>query len=96
MTQLWNAHKQALNKSKIRQAFTLYDCRHTYGTRAVGGIDPLTLMKLMGHANLATTNRYVHLSQNHLAEAQKRIEAYRLERAFAEAEQISPVQKQAM
>lgn len=34
------------------------------------GIDPLTLM---GRANLATTNRYVHLSQNHLAEAQKRI-----------------------
>jgi integrase len=97
MTQLWNAHKQALQKSKIRPAFTLYDCRHTYGTRAIeGGIDPLTLMRLMGHANLATTNRYVHLSQNHLADAQKRIEAYRLERAFAEAEQAAPVQKQAM
>jgi site-specific recombinase XerD len=37
-------------------------------------------MRLMGHANLATTNRYVHLSQNHLAEAQKRIEAYRLQK----------------
>jgi integrase/recombinase XerD len=81
MTQLWNAHKEALEKSEIRPAFTLYDCRHTYGTRAIeGGIDPLTLMRLMGHANLATTNRYVHLSQNHLAEAQKRIEAYRLQK----------------
>ena len=81
MTQTWNAHKKALRKSGIRPAFTLYDCRHTYGTRAIeGGIDPLSLMRLMGHANLATTNRYVHLSQNHLVEAQKRIEAYRLEK----------------
>jgi len=97
MTQLWNAHKQALQKSGIRPAFTLYDCRHTYGTRAIeGGIDPLTLMRLMGHANLATTNRYVHLSQNHLAGAQKRIEAYRQERAFAEAEEVAPLNKQTM
>jgi integrase len=97
MAQLWNAHKIALEESKIHPAFTLYDCRHTYGTRAIeGGIDPLTLMRLMGHANLATTNRYVHLSQNHLADAQKRIEAYRQGRAFAEAERGAPVPKQAM
>jgi integrase len=94
MSQLWNAHKEALQKSKIRPPFTLYDCRHTYGTRAIeGGINPLSLMRLMGHANLATTNRYVHLSQDHLAEAQKRIEAYRLEKAFQEA---GPVPKQSM
>ncbi len=97
MTQLWNAHKKALQKSKIRPAFTLYDCRHTYGTRAIeGGIDPLTLMRLMGHANLATTNRYVHLSQDHLADAQRRIETYRLQKAFADAERAAPMQKRAM
>jgi integrase len=97
MTQLWNAHARALATSKIRPAFTLYDCRHTYGTRAIeSGVDPLTLMRLMGHANLATTNRYVHLSQSHLADAQKRIEAYRHERAFAEAEEQVPVTKQTM
>jgi integrase len=97
MTQIWNAHKDALQKSGIRPAFTLYDCRHTYGTRAIeGGIDPLTLMRLMGHANLATTNRYVHLSQNHLSDAQKRIEAYRQERAFTEAEEANPINKQTM
>ncbi len=97
MSQLWNAHREALTASQIRPAFTLYDCRHTYGTRAIeSGVDPLTLMRLMGHANLATTNRYVHLSQSHLADAQKRIEAYRQERAFAEAEEQVPVTKQAM
>jgi integrase len=97
MTQIWNAHKKALQKSKIRPTFTLYDCRHTYGTRAIeGGIDPLTLMRLMGHANLATTNRYVHLSQDHLADAQERIETYRLQKAFADAERGVPIQKRAM
>jgi len=97
MTQLWNAHKEALAKSKIRPAFTLYDCRHTYGTRAIeSGIDPLSLMRLMGHGNLSTTNRYCHLTQRHLADAQKRIEVYRQERAFAEAEQTGQLSKRAM
>lgn len=97
MTQLWNAHKEALTESKIRPAFTLYDCRHTYGTRAIeSGVDPLSLMRLMGHSNLSTTNRYCHLSHRHLADAQKRIEVYRQERAFAEAEQATPVSKRAM
>lgn len=46
------------------------------------------------HSALATTNRYVHLSQNHLADAQKRIEAYRQEKAFAEAQEAAPLSKQ--
>jgi site-specific recombinase XerC len=53
-------------------------------------------MRLMGHSNLSTTNRYCHLSQRHLADAQKRIELYRQERAFAEAEEAAPVSRQAM
>jgi site-specific recombinase XerC len=43
-------------------------------------------MKLMGHADLKTTSRYVHLSKRHLAEAQKKIERHRVERELAEAE----------
>jgi site-specific recombinase XerC len=43
-------------------------------------------MKLMGHADLKTTSRYVHLSKRHLAEAQKKIERYKVERELAEAE----------
>lgn len=97
MTQLWNAHNAALTESKIRPAFKLYDCRHTYGTRAIeSGIDPLSLMRLMGHSNLSTTNRYCHLSQRHLADAQKRIEVYRQERAFAEVEETGHLSKRAM
>ncbi len=87
MADLHHAHLDALEKSKIAPAFRLYDLRHTYGTRAIeAGTDPLTLARLMGHADLKTTMRYVHLSKRHLAEAQKRIEDYRAEREIAEAE----------
>jgi site-specific recombinase XerD len=43
-------------------------------------------MRLMGHADLKTTLRYVHLSKRHLSDAQTRIERYRAEREIAEAE----------
>ena len=87
MSELHPAHYVALDESKILPRFQIYDLRHTYGTRAVeGGTDSLTLMRLMGHADLKTTSRYVHLSKGHLAEAQKRIEVYRAEREIAEAE----------
>jgi integrase len=86
MVELHPAHYDALEESGIRRC-QIYDFRHTYGTRAVeGGTDPLTLMRLMGHADLKTTSRYVHLSKRHLAEAQKRIEQYRIEREIVEVE----------
>jgi integrase/recombinase XerD len=90
MRELEPAHARALRDSKIGPAFRIYDLRHTYGTRAVeGGTDPLTLMRLMGHADLKTTARYVHLSKGHLAEAQKKIERYRAEREITEARAAS-------
>ena len=74
-------------RARSNRHFVPYDLRHTYGTRASeGGTDSLSLMRLMGHADLKTTLRYVHLSKRHLAEAQKRIEKYRAEREIAEAE----------
>ena len=87
MKELHPAHEEALATSGVIPRFQLYDLRHTYGTRAVeSGTDPLTLMRLMGHADLKTTMRYVHLSKRHLAEAQVKIERFRAEREIAEAE----------
>ncbi len=79
MTELEPAHLRALRKSEIQPPFRLYDLRHTYGTRAVeAGIDVFSVAKLMGHADLRTTERYVHLSKAHLEDAQKKIERYRV------------------
>jgi len=78
MTELEPAHQRALRKSGIEPPFRLYDLRHTYGTRAIeAGIDVFSVAKLMGHADLDTTQRYVHLSKGHLEEAQKKIERFR-------------------
>jgi len=79
MTELEPAHLRALRKSGIQPPFRLYDLRHTYGTRAVeAGIDVFSVAKLMGHADLRTTERYVHLSKAHLEGAQKKIERFRV------------------
>jgi len=78
MTELEPAHLRVLRKSGIQPPFRLYDLRHTYGTRPVeAGIDVFSVAKLMGHADLSTTERYVHLSKGHLEDAQKKIERFR-------------------
>ena len=78
---LHRAHYEALEESGIKPPFQIYDLRHTFGTRAIeSGADPLTLMRIMGHQDLKTTMRYVHLSKRHLVDAQLRIEQYRIER----------------
>lgn len=88
MWELHPAHYQALEESEIQPPFQIYDLRHTYGTRAIeSGTDPLTLMRLMGHQDLKTTMRYVHLSKAHLREAQMRIERYRARREREEKEE---------
>lgn len=87
MTTVQKAHEQALKACKIKPAFRLYDLRLTYGTRAIeAGIDPLTPAKLMGHADLKTTQRCVHLSKRHLVRAPAYTEQFRAERELAEAE----------
>jgi len=49
----------------------LHDLRHTFGTRlAAQGLAPWTLKELMGHSDLKTTQRYVHLRPVDLSKEQ--------------------------
>jgi integrase len=44
--------------------------RHTFATELMeAGIDLLTIQRILGHSNLATTAIYTHLRRNHLQAA---------------------------
>lgn len=63
-----------------------HSLRHTFGSllgaslrdsdgRIIPGIDGPTLMRLMGHANLRTTQRYLHTDEERMREAVERLQA---------------------
>ena len=52
----------------------LHDLRHSWAsTAAVNGVDMVTIAKLLGHALVETTERYVHLSDQSVADAADRV-----------------------
>ena len=56
-------HATAVEESGVAP-FVFYDLRHTCLTRWAKSMDPFTLKKLAGHADLNTTMRYVHLNDD--------------------------------
>lgn len=70
---LSNLHLRAIRL--LGFPFRLYDCRHTFATRALeSGIDLLTLASILGHSNLKMVSRYAHPSEQHKADAMRRME----------------------
>ena len=58
-------HRKARTDAKLPE-FRLYDCRHTFATRAVeDGMDLVTLAAILGHASLHQLQRYAHPSEDH-------------------------------
>ena len=52
----------------------LHDLRHSWAsTAAMNGVDMVTIAKLLGHALVETTERYVHLSDRSIADAADRV-----------------------
>lgn len=79
---LKKSYTPVLAAAKIKQVnakgqrVTWHSLRHTFGTLlGAAGVDPTTLMKLMGHANLATTQRYLHTDEDRKREAVERLHA---------------------
>jgi integrase len=65
----WNTARDALGLSGDPD-FVFHATRHTFATRAVqAGVHPRVLQRLMGHADLATTMRYMQVSDGMLASA---------------------------
>lgn len=60
---------------KLGFSFRVYDCRHTFASRAVeSGIDLVTLAAILGHTNLKMLTRYCHPSETNKYNAILRME----------------------
>ena len=76
IVKLNNAHKGAIARAKLKP-FRLYDCRHTFATRAAeAGVDLVTLAAMLGHSRVQMVMRYAHPTKEHQFNAMKKIEAY--------------------
>jgi integrase len=66
--------------------FSFHDLRHCYASHLrMRGADLHDLQKLLGHSDPRMTNRYAHLSDEHLASAARRLDGvYKLPAASAE------------
>ena len=79
-----------MRDSKIAP-FRLYDCRHTWATRAVeAGIDLVTLAAMLGHAKINMVLRYAHPTQEHQTKAMDKMELFVSEQKIANAERMAP------
>jgi integrase len=82
-----NAHSGALKRSKVAR-FRLYDLRHTWATRAaMSGIDLVTLAAMLGHSRIQMVLRYAHPTEQHQAQAMKRLEEFNTAKQIAEFEE---------
>ena len=67
-------HAAALKRAGL--SFVPYDCRHTFATRAVErGMELPKLMAILGHSNLRSIMKYVHMTQGHIDDGMRRFEA---------------------
>ncbi|MDE0002343.1 MAG: site-specific integrase, partial [Rhodospirillaceae bacterium] len=66
----WNRIRDEADLPGLR----LHDLRHSWASvAAMNGVGMVTIAKLLGHALVETTERYVHLSDRSVAEAADRV-----------------------
>ena len=84
---LVGAHDRVLER--VGFAVDIYSFRHTFATDLYRHTKDLALVaKLLGHANLRTVQRYVHLSQQEVSEEVKRFHQALLRQEALDREEV--------
>ena len=67
--------ERAKRRARITKAGGIHSLRHAFATHLLeSGADVHTIQRLMGHRDIATTQRYFHLAQKHLSQTPSPIE----------------------
>lgn len=67
-------HKAGLGDLPGAGKLRIHDLRHCYGSALImRGVDVETVRKLLGHRDISTTQRYLHVVDDHMSEAVSKI-----------------------
>ena len=76
---VWDAVQQAGVRAGLDKSVHPHTLRHCFATHLLeSGADLRTIQLLLGHADLRTTSRYLHLSERHLKATRSRLDSLTL------------------
>jgi integrase/recombinase XerD len=82
---VWTACRQAADRAGLKKHVYPHLLRHCYATHWLeAGGDLLVLQKLLGHAKLEDTVRYLHLSRRHVREIPNPLDSLKVTRSAQE------------